>query len=97
MSNHTPGPWNVVGEAIRSTSQQKWRLRIHAKELLADVYHGANDEELEATARLISAAPELYEACRKFIRWINEGQPASTKNVLSDAEAAVAKAEGRGA
>lgn len=31
----------------------------------------------------------LVAACKKFARWIREGQPATTQNVLSDVEAAL--------
>lgn len=63
MSNHTPGPWHVVGrprtypyEAITANGP-----RVLAK--LPRYKHGPHEPELQANARLIAAAPDLLEAC----------------------------------
>lgn len=54
----TPGPWQFVnGRQIRS-----------AKDQIAQVWMMRNGEGV-ANARLIAAAPELYEALRVFIEW----------------------------
>lgn len=58
---HTPGPWEVevclTGYAINSASKKLERLCITR----------ATPNEDYANARLISAAPELLEACKQAV------------------------------
>lgn len=66
MAEHTPGPWTATDDR-----RGIWEI-IHDGELLADVWsHGsaARDLPAEANARLIAAAPELLEACKRFVEW----------------------------
>jgi hypothetical protein len=51
MSNHTPGPWRVIGRAVYG---------VHPF-AIAVVNPGP---EAEANAQLIIVAPDLLEACR---------------------------------
>ncbi len=57
----------------------------------------ADVEKLKANANLISAAPELLEACEKTVARLNQLiQPNMLENtILEDLEQAIAKAEGR--
>lgn len=55
-AQHTPGPWEVIHEIYGhpvSVTSAGWPL--------ADV-DGNTDDEAEANARLIAAAPDLYKA-----------------------------------
>lgn len=66
------------------------------------------DEESHANARLISAAPDLYAACKALVKWMVDSGHAHTPaggvgafkyegteySVVTDARAALAKAEG---
>jgi len=77
---HTPGPWLVetvptacgichkVGPFPGKRPEDKPR---HAC-LYADYPSKGNpaDDELEANARLIAAAPDLLEACQTFAEWL---------------------------
>lgn len=61
MSKHTPGPWVNRGPRSLYDDYQIWSRSY------PDVARVSNehDEETQANARLIAAAPELYEAlCR---------------------------------
>lgn len=53
-------------------------------------------EEVEANAQLISASPDLYEACKEIVRWMREWQDPEFHfgHLLEWAEKALAKAEG---
>lgn len=88
---HTPGPWQVDDGEITASG------------FVLGLVYGTDDcpcsedetrEECQANAHLIAAAPQLLQACQKFVQWLNEGQPRQTQNVLSDAERAIAKATG---
>lgn len=99
-TKHTPGPWT----ADECTDHDGYRTirpgdgtpngDIHA-EVIATVYE-------DADAQLIAAAPELLEALRTLYRdvefLIEDGTlPASARNhaAMSEARAAIQKAEGR--
>jgi len=79
---HTPGPWSIRQESVWSVGTDH--------EMSALVY-GCTDEEEEANAHLIAAAPDLLEALKELRDWYREnvGLPACKAN------AAIAKAEGR--
>lgn len=67
MTKHTPGPWHVVEKA-----EHKGQGILHIVEEGGDPYWDiatlmTHDEELEANARLIAAAPELLEAAQKAL------------------------------
>lgn len=82
MSKHTPGPWEVegVGQVIVPARPPAWRT-------LADIYgeHG-DEEQADADAHLIAAAPDLLWACEALLS-------GSAKAPLL-ARAAIAKAKG---
>ena len=59
-AKHTPGPWNVgkttMDRLIYADSEHAFDLAI--------VRNGGSDEETEANAALIAAAPDLLAACK---------------------------------
>ena len=73
---HTPGPWKICrhnhrdGELWLTVVNGAWDLtHNYAKhrDIVADARFSAmSDEENEANARLIAAAPELLEALQKI-------------------------------
>lgn len=88
QGKRTPGPWihddtneHYLGDFIRMNGI-----------CIAKMVQGQTaDEEREANARLIAAAPELLKACiaaRAFI-------PKNQEGVRNFVNAAIAKAEGR--
>ncbi len=80
----TPGPWELDGAQIC----------IPGGCALADV-HGA-DERASANARLMVAAPEMYELLREVKAWRdspgNEGFPHDARTAL---EALLARIDGK--
>lgn len=115
MGKHTPGPWAFefhpdnederkagsqayscvyIGQESDEPPGRVWRTFIEG-----GVTHGPEQGDPEADLRLISAAPELYEALRGFIVF-NEG-PLSPDHaetygaLLGRARAALLKAEGK--
>lgn len=73
MNKHTPGPWRVLG--------MSGNVRLVRNDLgldLAMVYsladgrdNAARELEADANARLIAAAPDLFEACQQAIDYID--------------------------
>jgi hypothetical protein len=98
MSGHTPGPWAVAWPNPRIVSAQE------KKAVASPHFAGYEEDEIEANARLIAAAPELLEALRALVA-VNEEHNARVAVVigapkdwndsyLAAARAAIAKAEG---
>ncbi len=85
----TPGPWTYAGE-IRNFVGDHWEAREHISvgngdRIVADL----RGENIHANARLIAAAPELLEACKKAATC------ASIPDYVMDLlRAAIAKARG---
>jgi len=74
---YTPGPWNIKGPA-----KGKWDVTgdyaiLDAEgKIIAEVYKTVAYGDLrpaEANARLIAAAPDLLEACKKARQFIENG------------------------
>lgn len=64
MSKHTPGPWIACdnnGYSIWRVTSPEYRAES-ASRTIAEVV--GDSAETEANARLIAAAPEMYEALR---------------------------------
>lgn len=84
----TPGPWHIVSAG---TCQGGERRRVQVKgsngggAMMID-YEPCS--EGEATARLIAAAPELYEALEEMMRQFEPADPGNDDGV-SDCDAIV--------
>jgi hypothetical protein len=60
-ASFTPGPWEVHE---RTTAHLPWSYYIgHPSETIQ-----VSEEEAEANAQLMSAAPDLLAACKAFLR-----------------------------
>lgn len=85
MSEHTPGPWEVegIGQVIVPNRPPAWRT-------LADVYgeHG-DEEQADADAHLIAAAPDLLAALEALLPHLEDAR------MDDGAKAAIAKARGK--
>ena len=102
----TPGPWELV--TVQTScgichkigpfpSKREGDSARHAC-LYADYPSKGNpaDDELEANARLISAAPDMYEALKEMVRVADaNGIDAHYARAVSSARAALAKAGGQ--
>lgn len=101
MSRHTPGPWEITrllppyteGEGNDySGAEISWYENVPSRH-----HHDAAvtiwSENAEADARLISAAPDLLEACRQAREQLIA--LTSEDDVPDAVNDAIAKAEGR--
>lgn len=92
----TPGPWEAkksLGKTGVSTSDDEWRI----SDLGIGVW-GSAPEEANANARLIAAAPELYEALENLViqtrcdsEWEHRAYCAVLKNKPCDCGLAQAR------
>lgn len=101
MNKHTPGPHQVVGTTVYALEFDSWhkgkeqmRNRIWAN---VQGYRDTPKEELEATAKLYAAAPDLLEALIEVVRQYEnvraaEGYPSSESESTKRAKAAITKA-----
>jgi hypothetical protein len=97
-TSHTPGPWKTI------LGQIDWQIvaeDIENTYLVATVsedigsYRSTTDNEGEANARLVAAAPDLLEACKESLpslHWANCHGNRCDEQIVA-IEAAIAKAE----
>jgi len=87
---HTPGPWSIAGSGYGLD------VRCAAGNIVGMTRRfGQNPAEVEANARLVAAAPDLLAALREALRFTPDVGVAAARAV-SNAQAAIAKAEGAG-
>ena len=89
--SHTPGPWSAAIGGVGTTiwgPNERGPLAGKVAELFTDKDY--EYETLEANARLIAAAPELLEACKKADEMLRK-----QGIVPLFLEQAIAKAEGK--
>lgn len=84
-TNYTQGPWTATFYKDAGI----WGAR---NPLFAVANCVENAGEDEANARLISAAPDLLEACKEFVRKCECGE-ARSKRSYAQMKEAIAKAE----
>lgn len=90
-AKHTPGPWEAekFGAIHGGEDQQYFRGRRRSQVATACLAGNIHDDERDANARLIAAAPDLLEALKEVIALSDRKHEAWDK-----AKAAIAKAEG---
>lgn len=86
---HTPGPWRIETGGGSDPTSHVYADDPNGCAADGDLVTIADLIENEANARLIAAAPDLLAACKKM------RQIASAQFGLNEANAAIAKAEGR--
>lgn len=95
MSNHTPGPWrlkslNVMGEWEILTDNE-WSIATTAG--CCGANNLEDESESDANARLIAAAPALYEAAKKVLAKLDSPTLSVTVLDADDLRAALELAE----
>ena len=96
MSKHTPGPWSYIGNGDVVAKSNKY---CGGEKDIASVFLTVNDED-EANARLIAAAPDLLEAlkaCADWLDWLvtpHDDPKGAHAAHIKQARAAIAKATG---
>lgn len=94
MSEHTPRPWKAVQQA--SCPSFWWVADAWGKKVCG-LSHSVRDEDKEAIANLLAAAPDLSEACEDLLTSLEEicsrtGYTLPTS--FRKGRAAITKAEG---
>ncbi len=105
---HTSGPWLTDGGCIVDTRRNLIAVRHsgeavnEAGDTIVSVNHGIKPVEADSNARLIAAAPELLEACKRAAPWLgkmiadqahlNSTLPNDCVRTLEMLEAVIAKA-----
>ncbi len=102
----TPGPWLRDGRTVYALEHAGWRKSVEQfkNRFYASVQQTPTtpEEEIEANARLIAAAPELYEALAEFMDiWNSSDSRSASKQaqarraaMWTKANAAIAKSRG---
>ena len=99
----TPGPWRLnFGVDEGKPFPEDWKqVSISSKSEYGPVIvtidfenWDVTKEQGQANARLIAAAPDLYEACKEFVRKVDCGEARSVRS-YKQMKSAIAKAEGR--
>jgi hypothetical protein len=83
MTNHTPSPWRLEPAEVGG--------RVMACDDRATIVHvppgNPMNPEVYADARLISAAPDLLEACRAFLAYHDADGESDVEMMLNYADA----------
>lgn len=78
MKKHTPGPWFRDGKTVYALMHAGWRkgVELFKNRFYASVQRDAecSEEEAEANARLIAAAPIGYDLAKCVLEWWEEHQ-----------------------
>jgi hypothetical protein len=95
---HTKGPWGVSSGVIVISKEGRLISNCFDLSMIDDDQHTM--EESIANAHLISAGPELLEACKDIavlleIDYENEDLTADAIDILLDIRNAISKAEGK--
>jgi hypothetical protein len=65
---YTPGPWIIEGPTKNSESYDCYYVTNQGGTPIAELSHLSMPEN-EANARLIAAAPNMYEAIKEYLEW----------------------------
>lgn len=90
MSAHTPGPWTAHQYGVRDAGGYICALKWPSLYTGQDERYWRETAERQADARLIAAAPDLYEFAKAYVHWIEIGATPE-KHLYDMAKAALAK------
>jgi len=97
----TPGPWHWDSDPVKNDPTGRIRYRVTAVgKTITQTYYSSYEGGLtnaEADTRLISAAPELLEACQSLLKAIERhtGKIVALQDTpVAKARAAIQKATG---
>lgn len=96
MSGHTPGPWKISAECqtIIIDDRSPFGNGVLIASCMGNDHSGfyATASQANANASLIAAAPELLEACKSALDWLQGWE--SAEPFSATLRAAIAKATG---
>jgi len=98
---HTRGPWILKHVSGNNFAVQEWEIRsegaypIFSRSNLA--IDGTTIHCSPQDARLIVAAPDMYEICKELMHWVHGKRSGRclTDDIVQRMSFAIAKAEGR--
>lgn len=95
MAEFTKGPWEVVRAGV-----DEWVIDAPHERTIGRVYSLYSPETVEANARVMAAAPDLFTVCEKLLVYCKGAPAQGDKRMLfelyHEMEAAVRKAKGQG-
>lgn len=96
QTKHTPGPWSSDWQFIVANDPNGVHPDIYIAEISESDDEGrvASDEQQQANARLIAAAPELLKALEDALAYMVDYKKCQNEGLLNDMRAAIAKAKG---
>lgn len=74
MSKHTPGPWKAFARDENNYSLDDVMTEAKPHKRICNAYGGTSDStsEYAANARLIAAAPDLLDACKLALAYLED-------------------------
>lgn len=98
-AKYTPGPWKAVSDVknagcllVNPAVESKLGTPI----CRIDLYSDAKNDQRQANASLIAAAPELLEALQSVLAWCHSPTDTRTTSDIEDiVVSAIAKARGQ--
>ena len=95
----TKGPWEAIEQkegcfAIFPVHRTEHTVALAIVDHSRDAHDETRTVITPANAHLIAAAPDLYEACKEFVRKVDCGE-ARSKRSYKQMKEALAKAEGK--
>jgi hypothetical protein len=92
---HTPGPWKINRHGYESLYACHEFVEGDSGIGVCGIWHPESHREQDANARLIAAAPELLEALKQVVAWMDApGDSAFGDAQLQTARDAISKATG---
>lgn len=96
---HTPGPWYWDSDVVKNDPLERVRYRVVTRgKTITQCYYSSDDENVEADARLIAAAPELLKELKAVEALYTNNKLLAQAHECGEwvnrARAAIAKAEG---
>jgi hypothetical protein len=101
MSEYTKGPWKISSEdafcsvITDGTGSTLAEVEIECVNEFDDFIHKFSKPEGRANARIMAAAPQLYETLKAWMEYETGPSLHSYAEIRAMYDAAIAKAEGR--
>ena len=96
-SKHTPGPWKVFNSKYADkpgieTDDETFSVVVFGKISESCGVDGRTEDEKQANAKLIAAAPDLLEALQAIVNWLESPADALSDKDFNAAKEAIKKA-----
>ncbi len=87
-ATHTPGPWHAFEQCSYSATKGLFEIDANHpsgnRQTIAVTPFAGDGHELWANARLIAAAPDMYEAMKAILAVINDPRPIFPGTAIGD-------------